>query len=199
MYPNVTSIHSALDGLRSILVEEGVTASQIQEIRVGCGHMTFVHTAWEYHPVGTTAAQMNMYYGLSVMAQRRNVSASDYSDDAIADPEILAFMPRIKIAVDPEVERRGPSFRHAARIAVLTTDGRSFRRDVWHRGGSPENPVSRQEVEQKFAANVNQLLSANAAERLQSLAARLDVLADAGEIVDIIASPFEPAPNGHRQ
>jgi 2-methylcitrate dehydratase PrpD len=110
MYPNVTSIHSALDGLRSILVEEGVTASQIEEIRVGCGHMTFVHTAWEYHPVGTTAAQMNMYYRLSVMAQRRNVSAGDYSDDAIADPQILAFMPRIKVAVDPEIEDRGPSF-----------------------------------------------------------------------------------------
>jgi aconitate decarboxylase len=68
MYPNITSVHSALDGLRSIFVEEGVTASQIEEIRVGCGHMTFVHTAWEHHPVRTTSAQMNMYSGLNVMA-----------------------------------------------------------------------------------------------------------------------------------
>jgi hypothetical protein len=50
-------------------------------------------------------------------------------------------------------------------------------------------------VEEKFAANVNQLLSANTAERLKSLAARLDVLADAKEIVDIVASPFEQAPS----
>ena len=35
-------------------------------------------------------------YGLSVMAQRRNVAAGDYSDDAIADADILAFMPRIR-------------------------------------------------------------------------------------------------------
>jgi 2-methylcitrate dehydratase PrpD len=187
MYPNVTSIHAALDGLRSVLVEEGVTASQIEAIRVGCGHMTFVHTAWDYRPVGTTAAQMNMFYGLSVMAQRRNLSAADYSDDAIADPDILAFIPRIKIAVDPEIEGRGASFRHAARIAVLTTDGKSFERDVWHRRGSPENPVSRREVEEKFAANVDGLLDAGAAERLQSLAARLDVLPDAREIVAIMA------------
>ena len=60
MYPNVTSIHAALDGLRSILVDDDVTAAQIAEIRVGCGHMTLVHTAWDYHPAGTTAAQMNM-------------------------------------------------------------------------------------------------------------------------------------------
>jgi 2-methylcitrate dehydratase PrpD len=188
MYPNVTSIHAALDGLRAILVEDGVTAAQIEEIRVGCGHMTLVHTAWDYRPVGTTAAQMNMYYGLSVMARRRNVAAGDYSDDAIAAPQILAFIPRIRIAVDEEIESRGPVFRHAARVEVRTSDGRRLRREVWHRRGSPENPVSRQEVEEKFAANVDGLVEAGDAERLQSLAAKLDELADAKEIIAIMGS-----------
>jgi len=70
MYPNVTSIHAALDALRSILVDESLPATRVKEINVGCGHMTFVHTAWEYRPLGITAAQMNMYYGLSVMTLR---------------------------------------------------------------------------------------------------------------------------------
>ncbi len=190
MYPNVTSIHAALDGLRAIVAEDGVTAAQIDEIRVGCGHMTFVHTAWDYRPVGTTAAQMNMYYGLSVMAQRGNVAAGDYADAAIADPAILAFVPRIKVAVDPEIEGKGAAFRHAARVAVRTADGRSFSRDVWHRRGSPENPVSRQEVEEKFAANARGLLGSDAAQRLQSLAADLDALTNAEEINTIMAAPF---------
>jgi 2-methylcitrate dehydratase PrpD len=189
MYPNVTSVHAALDGLRGIVTEDRVSAPQIDEIQVGCGHMTFVHTAWEYKPAGTTAAQMNMYYGLSVMAQRGNVAAGDYADDTIADPTILALIPRIKIAVDPEIESKGPAFRHAARVAVRTTDGRTLTRDVWHRRGSPENPVSRREVEEKFAANMSGLLGAGAADRLQSLAARLDGLANATEIIDIMAAP----------
>ncbi|HLH92584.1 MAG TPA: MmgE/PrpD family protein [Xanthobacteraceae bacterium] len=188
MYPNVTSIHAALDGLRAILVEEKVNAGQIKEIRVGCGHMTFVHTAWDYRPVGTTAAQMNMYYGLSVMAQRRNVGAADYADETIADPKILAFIPRIKVAEDPEIEAKGPALRHAARVAVITADGQHLSRDVWHRRGSPENPVSRAEVEEKFAANVDGLLATEPAARLQSLVARLDTLADVGEIAAIMAS-----------
>jgi 2-methylcitrate dehydratase PrpD len=188
MYPNVTSIHAALDGLRAILIEEGVTAAQIEQVRVGCGHMTFVHTAWDYRPVGATAAQMNMYYGLSVMAQRHGVAAGDYADAAIADPQTLAFIPRIRVAVDDGIENRGPAFRHAARVEVRTSDGRSFHREVWHRRGSPENPVSRQEVEEKFAANVTSLIGASAAARLQSLAAKLDIAADAKEIVAIMAS-----------
>jgi aconitate decarboxylase len=191
MYPNVTSIHAALDALRSILTEKRLPAAQVKEINVGCGHMTFVHTAWEYRPVGVTAAQMNMCYGLSVMALRGSVSATDYSDDAIADPEILAFIPRIKIAVDPEIEGRGAPFRHAARISVLTTDGRTLTREILHRRGSPENPVNREDVERKFDVNVSQLLKSHRRERLKHLAARLDALTNTKEIIDLVASPFE--------
>jgi len=43
MYPNVTSIHAALDAFRSVLIEERLAATEIGEIHVGCGHMTFVH------------------------------------------------------------------------------------------------------------------------------------------------------------
>jgi 2-methylcitrate dehydratase PrpD len=132
---------------------------------------------------------MNMFYGLSVMAQRGNVSASDYSDDMIADPGILALIPRIKVAVDPEIDGMGPVFRHAARVAVRTTDGTRRSRDVWHRRGSPENPVSRSEVEEKFSANVDGLLGTDAAQRLQSFAARLEALPDAADIVAILAAP----------
>jgi 2-methylcitrate dehydratase PrpD len=189
MYPNVTSIHAALDGLRAILTEENVNAERIAGIDVGCAHMTFVHTAWEYRPIGVTAAQMNIYYGLAVMAQRRSVGAADYADAAIADPKILGFIPRIKVAEDAEIENRGPVFRHAARVAVHTTDGRRLARDVWHRRGSPENPVSRAEVEEKFAANVDGLLAAAAAQRLQSLAATLETLPDAKDIAAIMATP----------
>src|SRR5580692_4964183 len=193
MYPNVTSIHSALDALRSILVDESLPATRVKEINVGCGHMTFVHTAWEYRPVGITAAQMNMSYGLSVMTLRGDVSAADYCEDVIADPKILAFIPRIKIAVDPEIESRGPSFRHAARVAVLTTDSRTFTREILHRRGSPENPVNREDIERKFEANVSRLLNSRTIHQLKYLAARLDVLTNAKEIVDIVASPFEGA------
>ena len=196
MYPNVTSIHAALDALRAILIEDAVTPAQIATIRVGCGEMTFVHTAWDYRPAGTTAAQMNMFYGLAVMARRGTVSAADYADAAIADADILAFIPRIAIAVDPEIEGRGPAFRHAARVAVTTHDGRCFTREVWHRRGSPENPVGRHEVEAKFAANVSGLLGPSAAARLQSLAAELDRLPDAQEIVAIMRGSPSAAGGG---
>src|SRR6201994_2128821 len=122
MYPNVTSIHAALDAFRSILIEDKLAFADIDEVHVGCGHMTFVHTAWDYRPAGVTAAQMNMYYGLSVMALRKDVSSADYSETEIVNPEILSFMSRIRLEEDAELENRGAAFRHAARVRVRTAD-----------------------------------------------------------------------------
>ncbi len=195
MYPNVTSIHAALDALRSILIEELLAASDISEIHVGVGHMTFVHTAWDYRPAGVTAAQMNMYYGLSVMAFRQDVSAADYVESQIADAGILEFIRKITIEEDAELESRGPAFRHAARLRVLTDDGRTFTREVLHRRGSPENPVGRQDVERKFNSNLDGLLAPDARSRLIELCSTLEKLPHVKAINDIVGAPIAREPH----
>jgi len=182
MYPNVTSIHAALDAMRAT----GVAARDIETIEIGCSHMTFVHTAWDYRPAGVTAAQMNMFYGIAVMALRGDVAARDYSEAAIADPEVLAFIPRIKVFVDDELEAMGPAFRHAARVTVHTFDGRTVKQEVLNRRGSPENPVAREDVERKFTANLTGLLTPAEIDRLQALALSLETLPNADEIVKIL-------------
>ena len=189
MYPNVTSIHAALDALKAILVEAQLSGPDIAAIEVGCGHMTFVHTAWTYKPVGVTAAQMNIYYGLAVMALRGDVSVADYVEDRLADPAVLAFIPRIAIAVDDELEAMGAAFRHAARVTVRTVDGRTLRHEILQRRGSPENAVARHDIERKFRGNVDALLKRESADQLQQLAGRLEALPDAAAICRILAAP----------
>jgi aconitate decarboxylase len=190
MYPNVTSIHAALDAFRSILIDERLAASDIAEMHVGCGHMTFVHTAWDYRPAGVTAAQMNMYYGVAVMALKQDVSAADYSEVTISDPEILAFIPKIRIEEDAELERRGAAFRHAARLRVRANDGRTFTREVLHRRGSPENPVERPDIERKFNSNVERLLKPSDRDRLVELCLSLEKLRNVADINRIMAAPL---------
>lgn len=182
LYPNVTSIHAALDAMRAA----EVAARDIQSIEIGCSHMTFVHTAWDYRPAGVTAAQMNMFYGIAVMALRGDVAARDYTDERIADPETLAVIPRIRVFVDDELEAKGPAFRHAARVTVHTLDGRTVKQEVLHRRGSPENPVAREDVERKFTANLTGLLTPAEIDRLQALALSLETLPNADEIVKIL-------------
>ena len=132
------------------------------------------------------------------MALRGDVSPADYTEDTIAAPDVLAFIPRIKIFVDPRIESMGAAFRHAARVVVRTTDGKTFEREILNRRGSPENAVSRADVERKFTSNVADLLEPNSIDQLKQLAERLERLADASELNAIMAAPFKDAEAGRR-
>ena len=169
MYPNVTSIHAALDALHFIQSEHGIKAQDIRLIEVGCGHMTYVHTAWPYEPTGVTAAQMNLFYGLGVMALRGSVTAADYTEDNIADPAVLDFMKRIKPFEDSKIEAMGAEARHAATVTLHTVDGRTFHHAIWARRGSPENAVSYEEVEAKFFGNVASGIDVSQAKKIATL------------------------------
>ena len=93
---------------------------------------------------------------------------------------------RADMAFLQTLEAMGPAFRHAARVKVRTTDGRSATREVLNRRGSPENAVTREDVERKFAANLAGLLDGEEIDRLQALALGLDALGNADEILRIV-------------
>ena len=194
MYPNVTSIHSALDALDDLMRTHGLTAADIERIEVGVGHMTYVHTAWEYKPAGVTAAQMNMFFGLASMAHARSLGPADYVEDRLADPALLAFMRRIAVHEDAGIEAMGRHARHACRMTLTTVKGETLQREVIDRRGSPENPVDRAALEVKFRSNVRSCLSGAEADRVAALVAGFEGLASTRELTSILAGKAERQP-----
>lgn len=192
MYPNVTSIHTALDALRQIMDMHHLSAGEIAAIDVGCGHMTYVHTAWPYQPAGVTAAQMNLFFGLATMALRGHVEARDYDEACISDPEILHFISRIHAHEDAQLEAMGPAYRHACRMTVRTTAGTIYDAEILHRRGSPEADVSQTDIEEKFRANVQTLIGAGNTQALIDLVADLENVTALDSLIERLALPLKP-------
>jgi len=80
----VTSIHTALDALADLMREHQLRADDIAEVDAGLSHMTHVHCAWEYKAQGVTAAQMNLSYGLAVIALDGMAFVDQYREDRCA-------------------------------------------------------------------------------------------------------------------
>lgn len=188
-HASVTSIHTALDGLATIMREQKLTADDIQKVATGLSPMTHVHCAWEYRAQGVTAAQMNLYYGLAVIALDGIAFTDQYREDRLRDPKIFDFIGRITAYVDPEIEAMGSAFRHAARVTVTTRDGRSFEKMILDRRGSPENALTAQDIEYKFRHVVRSCLSASDIDRLIGLVHRLERLDRLHELIEILARP----------
>src|SRR5690606_1090303 len=122
--------------------------------------------------------QMNLYYGLAVIAHDGVAFVDQYRQERLADPRILDFISRIRAEVDTQIDAMGPAFRHAARVTVETRDGRSLSAEILHRRGSPENPLSAADVEYKFRDVAHSCLSAADIDKAIDLAQRLDSLED---------------------
>jgi 2-methylcitrate dehydratase PrpD len=184
----VTSIHSALDAFDYLIKTYGLDPDDMVNVDIGMSPMTYTHCAWEYKAQGVTAAQMNLFYGIAVMAFDRMAFVAQYAENRLAEPRILDFITRITARIDREIEAMGAAYRHAARVKVTMKDGRSFSHEILNRRGSPENPLTPEDVEYKFRHVVESCLTAGDINRVIELIGKLDQLNDTQELFGLLAS-----------
>ena len=188
-HASVTSIHTTLDALADLMRENKLKPDDIATVDAGVSHMTYVHCAWEYKAQGVTAAQMNLFYGLAVIAYDGVAFVDQYREDRLHDPKIFDFIKRITAHVDPEIEGMGAAFRHAARLSITTRDGRTFKREILNRRGSPENPLKPEDIEYKFRHVVKSCLTPANIDKVMQLVSKLDKLDSTSELIAILAAP----------
>jgi 2-methylcitrate dehydratase PrpD len=182
-FATVTSIHTCLQGLAELMSEHGLRSGDIRRIRAGVSRATHVHCAWPYRGQSVTAAQMNLYFGLALMAVYGDAEAARFTDERLHDPRILDFIGRIEARIDDQIDAGGAAARHAARIEVKTRSGNRFEKFVKDRLGSPEKPLSDERVREKFRVNAGAVMNAAGVRRLEELLGEIDSLED----VSIIA------------
>jgi 2-methylcitrate dehydratase PrpD len=188
-HASVTSIHTALDGLAEIMRDMKLSAGDVAKVETGLSPMTHVHCAWEYKAQGVTAAQMNLYYGLAVTAIDGMAFTEQYKASRLHDPAIFDFISRVSAYVDPEIEKLGAPFRHAARVKVVAKDGRSVEKLLHHRRGSPENPLKPEDIEYKFRNVVSGCLSKANIDKAVSLVGGLEKMDNVAELLALMAAP----------
>ena len=187
-HASVTSIHSALDGLAAIMQEQKLKADDIARVETGLSPMTHVHCAWEYKAQGVTAAQMNLYYGMAVIALDGAAFTEQFRETRLSDPQILDFISRITAHVDPEIETMGAPFRHASRVKITARNGRVFEKLSLHRRGSPENPLSAEEVVHKFRNVVAPCMDNTAAAAIIAAVNKFETLVDISSVMPLLGA-----------
>ncbi|WP_163592663.1 MmgE/PrpD family protein, partial [Klebsiella pneumoniae] len=82
-------------------------AHDIEAITVGVSDNTLHHCGWPYVPdriQSVLSAQMNLFYGVAVMALDRRAGIEQFDERRIRDPQILKFIERIEVRHDPKFD-----------------------------------------------------------------------------------------------
>ena len=128
---------TAMTSIDKIMRENNLVATDIEKITAFVSDNTLHHCGWPYTPdrvQSVLSAQMNLRYGLAVMALERRSGVEQFAESKIRDPQILKFIDCIDVGHEPSsktgatVSLAGSWF--AARTGKSTKPRRCFVREA---------------------------------------------------------------------
>src|SRR5262245_39163857 len=152
-YPCGTMTHPYIDCARRLAAK--VKADDIKEIVCDVGEGT-VHRLWEplaakQKPANGYAGKFSSPYCIAAGFVRGNVGLGDFTDGAVREPAVVALAQKVSFRIDPQNPYPRAFTGH---IRATLNDGRVIEERQPHFRGGAKEPLTRQDIEDKFVLNV---------------------------------------------
>jgi 2-methylcitrate dehydratase PrpD len=151
-YPCGTMTHPYIDCARRL--GHRLRAADVVEMVCDVGEGT-VHRLWEplaskQRPANGYAGKFSTPYCIAAGFIRGNVALSDFSDEAVRDPAVLALAAKVRYRIDPQNPYPKNFTGH---IRASLRDGSVVEERQPHMRGGAQEPLSRADIEEKFLLN----------------------------------------------
>jgi 2-methylcitrate dehydratase PrpD len=190
-YPCCRCNHTVI-GLGIGLHAEGVQADKVDfvEIRMGNVNWLTVGEPYDAKRDSVVHAQFNASYGFARALADGKVDLKTYQRPHITDAGIASLAARTSVISDPSID---PTAIEPARVKIRLKDGRSIERATDTIKGSPQEPLTTEDLFAKFQACMEFGLGARRAdaERLAGAVQQLERSSDAAR--DIVTAFPLPA------
>ncbi len=155
---------AAIDGALALRQRHGLAAADITEVRVAT-YQPALDIAGHASPATASEARFSFPFVVASALVHGSVRLAAYEPARLRDPDIRALMERVTVVVDPDIDRGFPA-RRAARVEIAMADGRRYTHLQTHRKGDPEEPLTDQELHDKFLELSAPVIGAGAASTL---------------------------------
>lgn len=179
-YPSCTATHAAIDAILEIRNENDVSLDEVSSIECRVGPWI---PKLLVHPIPNTGLQskFSMPYCLSLAFIHGVVKLEDFHDEALSDKSVMELVRKVTVVPDEELGREG--YVEGAIVTVKDTSGKRFERRVNRAKGNPENPLSDNELYQKFFMCATNCLKPVTADKLSYHIQNLEKVSNIGELI----------------
>jgi 2-methylcitrate dehydratase len=139
----------------------------------------------KWRPANRESADHSMPYTAGVALLYGKIGAEHFDDPYLHDAELLNLVSRIKCSVSEEANKREPEAM-LCDVEVTLKDGRKDAVRVEYHRGHPRNFMSDAEIEEKFHALADPVLTRARADALAAQLWRLDELKSVGALLDLM-------------
>lgn len=149
LYPTCRHIHPAIESVFSLKEEYGFSTEEIGRVVVGTHEVAVDLTGRILEPEDASEARFSLPYIIAVAIQEGSVGVRHLEKNFFSDPLLKELSGRVEVRLDQDVSREFPAKR-GARVQVILKDGRSLEKTTYVLKGSPDLPVNKDEIHQKF-------------------------------------------------
>lgn len=176
--------HPAADALLDLMREHRLQAADVAAVtaHVHQGALDVLGPVTDPQTIHQSKFSMGLV--LALIACHGRAGLADFTDAALRDSEIRAFHDKVKMVLDPEIDRAYPQ-RWMGRVTVRTRDGREIEQRITSPKGDPDNTLTRAELEDKALRLAAYRGGASAAE-MQRVIARIWRLRDERNVTNFM-------------
>ena len=130
---------------------------------------------------GKFQALLSSHYVAAAILQDRELSLRQFEPDRYNDPKLVQFAAeQVEVISDPALSGV------QALVEAETVDGSTIVVRCDNPRGGPENPLTRDQVEEKFRRYARELLSKTRVEEVVGIVSRLEELGSTRRLMDLL-------------
>ncbi len=183
-FPTEALTHAPISAVLDLVKESDLHPDQVEKIQIRslARAADILSDPSKYDPRTKETADHSLPYVIAAALVDRQVTPLQFTMEKIMDPAIRSQLKKVEVVADPEIERVFPAMQRVV-VDLTTTDGRLLSKQLDYPKGDPRNPLTDSEIEEKFAALAEGVLSPAAQKRLKDAIWNLERLESVSKLM----------------
>ena len=185
-HPSGSLTHPGMTLMLSLIKQHDIRPNQVESVKVGT-NQNMPNALIHHRPRTELQAKFSMEFCMAILLLERKAGLPEFTDDVVNRPDVQAMIQKVDFGVHPDAEAAGYD-KMTTIIEITLTGGRTISGRADFGKGSPANPMSYEEVADKFreCATFSRWPS-DKTERVINLVKRLEDLPDVRELTALLS------------
>ena len=186
-FPTEALTHTPISAVLDLVKTNDLQPERVEKIQIRslARAADILSDPSKYDPHTKETADHSLPYVIAAALVDRQVTPVQFTMEKIMDPKIREQLKKVEVVADPEIEKVFPALQRVI-VHINTTDGRCFSKQLDYPKGDPRNPLTDQEVEEKFAALAEGVLSESAQKRVKEAVWNLERVGSVSELMALM-------------
>jgi 2-methylcitrate dehydratase PrpD len=150
-HPSGSLTHPGMTEMLRLLRANDIRAKDVVRVRVGTNH-NMPNALIHHRPVNELQAKFSMEFCMAILLIEGRAGLGEFTDEVVLRPDVKAMIEKIDFVVDADAEAAG-YHKMTTLITIELSDGRTISGRADFGKGSPADPMSYDEVANKFREN----------------------------------------------